>query len=189
MSYQVTYWTLNKGQKPKKTTAPCFATLSYAAPCDTVRYMANVDNDVTDDHIAKYLSFLREILDGTKWKEKPMKGLANGPTARRLYYVLDSTGMRPVKRLLYLTALRYIDEFPEIVIRFADAAGTCATPDDRFKLFQELHQQGESGGFKCKYGNFAGHGLISSYYQKGRSTIASFQSKVDTATRVNSMFT
>lgn len=189
MSYSVTYWVCDKGKKPvKHTDEACFSRLNYAPQCDSVRYMANVDNDLDIKDIRYFLDFAREWLDGKLWQEKHLKGLKDHRTTRRIFYVLKSKGMKPVQRLLYLTTLRYVDEFPEIIREFAKRAKALKTSEERFAELQNVHDDAERRKFAMKYGNLGGHGLMRSYYRSGNIAIKDFKAKITKASSVNAMW-
>jgi hypothetical protein len=150
--------------------------------------MANVDNDLTDTEIKYYLAFIKEWLDPKLWKEKWLKGLKDSRTTRRIFFVLNSKGMKPVKRLLYLTALRYVDEFPEVLQQFAKRTKPDESLAVRFKEFQKIHEDAGNRKFDTKHGNYGGHGLMTPYYMNGHLTVKQFQAKINKASSVNNMW-
>ncbi len=186
----VDFWFTKKGSKPeKRTQAACFYCINGVSDVDCVRYMAHIDPRLKKEDIVYYLSFLREWLDAKKWKEKFMSKTANA-TGGRIFFSLDSEGMKPHVRLLYLTAMRYVDEYPEIIEQLAKRTKPDEPLEKRFEEFQNIHNDAEARKFPVKMGCFAVHGLMTNGYYKLRAniTLKQFAANLKTKGSVNATF-
>lgn len=185
--YSVTYWVIRAKRKKEKVTNICFSNLNYDTSAITrIQYLANVDHQFWGKReiVDFYLELVRYFLDPTLWT---MKYLEDG---KKIFYVLNCTGMNPHVRLLYLTALRYIDEYPEVVLTLHDRHKDERDMDKLFAYFQTIQKEDAYGGlaYPAKYGLRGGHSLIDPYYFKKPVTVKQLRENIKTKPSVNSMF-
>jgi len=143
--------------------------------------------ELTKEQINFYYGFLKEITAGDdysfsyEFKDKNLEvSLKTNPKNFESRY----------KALLYLTALRYVQEYPEIVK--ALIAHKDEPIEIKFDKFQEIHELASNGKIRLvKYGNLAGHGLMYKMYSKERIDLNKFKNNLKSSLKdsVNSYFT
>ena len=127
---------------------------------DYILYSCPVDKDIAKDTLLFYLNFLDQILEKNLYKYKIF-------TARNKLFVLyrlNSKTLKNSKILLYLTAFRYIEEFPEILIELFNNQKDKSI-EGLFDFFQDIHNKSAHGKFALhKTNNLSGHGLMYPYF-------------------------
>lgn len=127
-------------------------------------YFGIIDESLSKEQVEFYLDFLNKILDNNLFKYKFGKSIK----VRKVIYQLNTKGLNRVTSLLYLTAFRYVQEFPEIIVelhKFASSREKEKDIEELFIEFQRLHYSNciEAPILK-KYNALGGHGLV--FYQK-----------------------
>lgn len=162
----VVFWERFKGEKPERTSYICFSPIygGYGGEKTpiSIRYLAKVSKKLTLEQIHCYLGFLCKFLVKDDFRYKVLVG----DVATQIMFVLKTEHMEHSKALLYLTAFRYVDEYPEIVMAFYKRCKDMpvVTNENIWKVFQTIHSECLSGTMKTDAGNLYGHGLMSGGY-------------------------
>lgn len=132
---------------------------SYSRDLSRIKFLVRIHNSLSVSDVEKYILFLRGVLQ-TKTIVFDTKISKN---SRFLLVDLKSTAVN--KRgliLLYLTAFRYVQEFPEI-INLLFAGNNNRDIRELFFDFQKSHFDYTKNCQRKVYDNLYGHGLINSY--------------------------
>lgn len=180
MTYNVNYWT-KKGKKKKFVNGACFSSLRYDEKTyDSILYMCPIDKILSLEDVENYLGFLKEIFPEpfkyyiSEKKAKEAQGDYNreGSTRKEVvFFKIKTSHLSSTYVLLLLTAFRYPDEYPDIVVEFAKVKGTL---EEKFEKFQALHHDYIIGTLEVKSGrpnNMAGHGLMYDYSWCGKAKV------------------
>lgn len=151
MHPRVRYYEFQKLNKrvvrgPKKENA-CFAMLARNDDCPYLtQYDAVIDKSLSKADVLAWIEWLKELLDYKLFKYK-----VDYPKQVVTFYV-KSASMPRSRLLLYLTAMRYLDEFPDIVKHTIVLKGDI---ENRFDQFLEIHEK----SYRDSGWNLGGHGL------------------------------
>lgn len=133
-------------------------------------YLCPVDSRLTKEQVKFYLKFLSEILDSANFQFyfNTRKDRFNSPRLHILFKLnTPNNKLNPVQKLLYLTAFRYPDEYPEVVEEFFKRGEKIKDIEELFKIFQVIHFEYTNvktqSNFIKKFGGMSGHGLIYGY--------------------------
>ena len=154
---QVVYW-IKQNNKVIKLIEPCFSSIRCQKN-KFIKYHVYINNSISNQIVFYYIKFLSKILDKKKFQYKLYKKL----NKRLLSLKLKFTSSHKPLELLYLTAFRYLYEFPEIVKELYNLRKN--NIKENFILFQELHMHHYLGTEKYNMNhniscNLGGHGLI-----------------------------
>lgn len=127
---------------------------------DYIEYPAFIDKSLNEDSVKFYLDFLSKILNKEQYTFE-FKTIGSLPC---VLFTLKTSNLTRSKALLYLTAFRYIWEFPEIVRELFNRKSKHKNINGLFTELQILHWEHIKGKIgPVKYNNLCGHGLIYNY--------------------------
>jgi hypothetical protein len=166
-SPSVTYWQLARHKtnikrlvRGPKVINACFAALggydydTGAAKTLTpvMRYSALIDKSLTKKAVVSWLDWLQTMFGPKSHLFRARIDFAN----RRVIYYLKTEDMTKYRALTYLTAMRYVDEYPAILQQTIVLTGT---DEERFAAFQTIHETAYKSSGNIGY-NLGGHGLM-----------------------------
>lgn len=141
------------------------------------------DKDLNNEEVDFYLKFMEEIFEKGRFKYKKVKN-------NQVLFELDCKNLKRATALLYLTAFRNIQEFPEFVKELFKRKAK--TLEENFEIFQLIHWDYMVGKIKLKYCTGAGHILFYKYGGQSSTTISleefQYNVKNQTSNDVNSFF-
>lgn len=154
MSHQpkVRFW-LVQGNNKEEFNDICFRNVTTS---DKVIYECPIDATLTHDVVNFYIAFVNRMFG--------QKVFTFEITEKTINWELSCSGMSRNTILLYLSAFRYIDELPEIIIALYDYKDMTSFAE-LFQKFQEIHFNAvaKRNPEIKKYNNIGGHGLIYQY--------------------------
>lgn len=164
MVSSVTWWEV-AGKTKKRRSAICFAPLNhyrrsvYDEPWpDKIFYCPKIHDPkaVTPAMVDFYVNFLKEMFGESSFECRMAKRKTD---IKRATFKLSTTNKSYIETLVYLTAFRYLNEFPILVIKLFEKLknSSSLSLDERFKIFQEIHIEVLKEGL---YNDLWGHGLI-----------------------------
>lgn len=129
MNTSVEYWEFQgEEQIFYRKDAACFG--SFTPIGQTIKYLCNTDKFLSKEVVSFYIDFLQRILDKNIFK-------CDIKENNKVMFKLETKGLTRSQALLYLTAIRELDEFPEIsneLFRFKDKS-----INRLFYEFQKIH--------------------------------------------------
>jgi hypothetical protein len=160
----VTYWPISRRATGKrlirgpKVINACFSMLgggySGSSPLShVIRYAALIDNSLTKKDVVSWLDWLKTMFGPKAVLFRARIDFAN----KRVIYHLKTEGMSKYRALTYLTAMRYVDEYPQLLKKTIALAGT---DEERFAAFQTMHEDAYRNGSNHIGYNLGGHGLM-----------------------------
>lgn len=159
--YNVKFWCYAENGTEKFNDDICFRNLPNCN-INKIKYLAKKDADISNEVAEFYLSFLKKILKPSytwKWNYTTYEGQNYVE-----FNIQVVGGYNRILMLLFLTAFRNIQEYPEILnefFKFKDEKNI----NRLFLTFQQLHHDACKNIIKLeKYGNLSGHGLMYWYY-------------------------
>ncbi len=159
-NYPNVHYSIFKEGTEKKYNYICFSELRYNDTPDQVKFNCWVDDDLDLDQINFYAKFLKKILNGKIFdyeiKEEEKRNI--------IVWDLSSKELYHSQILMYLTAMRIPQEFPEIIIELFKSKDEKI--DKLFDIFMQIHLDCCSSKIKLKYESFFGHGLCAPYDYK-----------------------
>lgn len=127
--------------------APCFAPCKFDDKLKELRYLPEVTGGLTRAHVDFWIAFVKVMFPN----DLPFKAdvIDKGGFIDVLWTM---TGFHKVRQhnLLYTTAFRYPDEFPEVVRIMYEAKQGGADDEALFRLFHALHVEMVIGGWRLK---------------------------------------
>lgn len=179
---QPSYYQIKKNRY-KCLDAACFSTIrSYETDLVFTRF--TIQKVLKPEAIDFYVEFLGKILDKKKYRTRVSKD------KKYFFLLLNSKNISTThKVLLYLTAFRYFQEFPEIINDFYEKKTGDVEKD--FILFQEIHRDFDLNKKHLTYNNLSGHGLIYQYsfdnptFKYKPISLKAFQNKLNNNTGIN----
>lgn len=159
----VDYYSISSsGAETPKLGAACFANMNYDGVPVSVRYPARINGycaapKLTLDEVKAYDLFLHQLFDTATTGLFTSVIETDAALKTTITYVLKTEGMKYKRALVYLTAMRYIDEFPGIVQAWAQGRAALNL-EASFSLFCALHKTVASS-------NLSGHGLMYPAYE------------------------
>ncbi len=166
MATKVHFWEASRG-KAKYKTYICFGNLSNPLPSRVI-YLIPIDKNLSKDETLFYLNFLDNILDKSIYRYKIIEKSKKFPN--HLMLTVQTKGMIFKHALLYFTAFRYLDEYPEIVNQLFQFKNI-EDYSDLFVKFLKIHFDYKKIK-KVKQGNLEGHGLITYYFDSDFTCIS-----------------
>ena len=146
-------WILDT-DKPKNINQVCFSALHGKAI--KVTFDCKIDSDLTISHVNFYVKFLKKILNKDLFTYEINKDKS------KILFTLNGTGLTYSQKLLYLTAMRYLQEFPTIILELFNYKNLLI--NDLFNKFIEIHLLVCQNKFDLKYDDsFYGHSLVAPY--------------------------
>lgn len=156
MATRVCYWERQEDKKRHRISCVCFVSLFNRGQPSKVYYVAPIKEKLSNKAINFYINFLKAIFDDKIFNYKVSKKFVS--------WELDTKKLSKCKALLYLTAFRYVNEFPNIVKEFhkaSEAKDSSLTNEELFTLFLDVHQ--DIILHRMPMGLY-GHGLICSKF-------------------------
>jgi hypothetical protein len=174
----VKFWEVNAGKRVRQRAA-CFSGLGRSKDSfydasrkmpEFVLYPCPIDKSITTEALIYYINFLPVFLDTGLYTYK----LGKACIQPNIIWKFKSSGMTYAKALLYLTAFRYPDEYPDIINDFyTNTHNKGMNNEQLFKEFQSIHAE-YSESFPTYNNNkkrkklskvewLGGHGLMAPY--------------------------
>ena len=151
------YWEFFPNKKLKRYKRPaCFSSIFRSGNTQSIVYICDADQNLSNDEISFYLNFLESFLDKSKYKFNYKE------KSKKILFKLNCIEFNRIQSLLYLTAFRVLQEFPEIVKDLFLSKDLSS--DELFNKFLFIHCEYSCGTKKLvKYNKLDIHGL---YYNK-----------------------
>lgn len=149
----VTYYNINgEGEdKKQRVTGACFSRTQYGDKIPkTLLYECPIRKTLKEAEVEAWCE-LMAVMFGNAWTFKQ-----DGST---INWTLDCKGITNKRQFLcYLSAPRYLDEFPEIVADYYAELKKLEKPtdEDKFRLMQEAHYPYDSCKKSLSYHNLGG---------------------------------
>jgi len=145
----------------------CFSDIRYAMKYEQfkrVKYLAIIDKKCNVEEVRYYLEFLDKMFGKNKPYRYVVRARKNSKTDNCGFvrFVLNVEGMGSYIALMYLSAFRYVWEFPEIIKDFYKSCKTSSSLriSQQFNEFLNCHVRYCHLPYKDKkYDNLSGHGL------------------------------
>ncbi len=123
---------IREGVKTSFVHVACFAPIEFYLTPDQIRYPCDVHYALTKDEIRWYIKALHKMMPVLKWR-------ALVKSKDKVVFVLDTKGYNYYTFLVYLTAFRYLTEFPLLVKKFfSEMAKADCKP--MFEVYQDCHR-------------------------------------------------
>jgi hypothetical protein len=160
-------WWEFRGKEVKVFGYACFACMKRPLP-NFVRFPVFIHSTISVDKAEWYINFLQGLMPERAFNCRVvvMKGWDKAehggdpfnsykakatPRGRYAIFTIKTKGMSYGKALTYLTAFRYLHEFPDVINTFHEKKGRYRAASRLFTIFQQIHIDNKSS---------SGHGLM-----------------------------